>query len=133
VIPFRVDFVAGEPAYEQVVYAAKKAILAEKIRPGQAFPSVRALARELKLHANTAQKVIAHLTSEGLLEVRPGVGTIVVKLLPVSRGERGRLLKRDIEQLTVEAMQLGMSVEELQGAIADRWRVLSKRKVQAGT
>ncbi|MBV8208164.1 MAG: GntR family transcriptional regulator, partial [Acidobacteria bacterium] len=45
----------GESIFDQVVYAAKKAFLSGEFRPGQAFPSVRTLAAELKIHPFTAQ------------------------------------------------------------------------------
>ena len=121
-IPFRLVFQSGIPVHEQVFFAAKRAIISGKLRPGDAFPSVRALSKAMKIHANTAQKVIAQLTLEGLLEVRPGIGTVVVSRPPSSRAERSRILSRDIEHLTVEAMGVGMALEELQDAIAERWR-----------
>ena len=71
-IPFRVQFRPGLPLYEQVVYAATKAMLSGRMRPGDAFPSVRALSRELKINPNTAHKVITQLIAAGLLESRPG-------------------------------------------------------------
>ena len=78
----------------------------------------------MKIHANTAQKVIGQLTGEGLLEVRPGIGTVVTQP-PAPRAGRGRLLARDVEQLAVQSMQIGMSLEELQAAIAECWRNLA--------
>jgi len=124
VIPFRLIPQPGVPIADQVVFAAKKAMFSGKLRPGDAFPSVRALSRAMKIHANTAQKVIGQLTAEGLLEVRPGIGTVVTQP-PAPRGGRGRLLVRDVEQLTVQSMQIGMSLEELQATIAECWRNLA--------
>jgi GntR family transcriptional regulator len=111
------------------VFAAKKAMFSGKIRPGDAFPSVRALGRAMKIHANTAQKVIAQLTAEGLLEVRPGIGTVVAQP-PAARAGRSRLLARDVEQLTVQAMQLGISLDDLQISLAECWRGLHKEDGQ---
>ena len=45
-IPFRLSFEPGVSLYEQVVYAAKKAIISGVMRPGDPFPSVRALSKE---------------------------------------------------------------------------------------
>ena len=81
-IPFRLTFQPGTSIYEQVVYAAKKAMIAGQLRPGDPFPSVRALGRELKINPNTAHKVVSHLMSEGMLEVMPGIGTVVRLTLP---------------------------------------------------
>ena len=124
-VPFRLIPQPGIPIAEQVVFAAKKAMFSGKLRPGDAFPSVRELGRAMKMHANTAQKVIAQLTSEGLLEVRPGIGTVVVPP-PAARAGRSRLLARDVEQLTVQAMQFGLSLDELQASLAECWRGLQK-------
>jgi len=108
-----------------VIFAAKKAIFSGRIRPGDPFPSVRALGRAMKIHANTAQKVIAQLTADGLLEVRPGIGTVVAQP-PAARAGRSRLVAPAVEQLAVQAMQLGLSLDELQTAVAECWRGLHK-------
>ncbi len=126
-IPFRVELVPGEPVYEQVVFAAKKAILAGRLQPGDAFPSVRLLAKAVKIHANTAQKVIAELVGEGLLEVRPGIGTVVTTGANISKRERGKLLHREVESLVVEALRLGMQREELLAAVEAGWHALSNQ------
>ncbi len=126
-IPFRVELVPGEPVYEQVVFAAKKAILAGRLQPGDAFPSVRLLAKAVKIHANTAQKVIAELVVEGLLEVRPGIGTVVTSGSTISKRERGKLLHREVESLVVEALRLGMQREELLSAVEAGWHALSNQ------
>jgi GntR family transcriptional regulator len=123
-VPFRLVPLSGIPIAEQVAFAAKKAIFSRKLRPGDAFPSVRALARAMKIHANTAQKVIAQLAAEGLLEVLPGIGTVVAQ--PAApRSGRARLLAREVEELAVRAMQIGVSLEELQSAVNECWRSLA--------
>ena len=91
---------------------------------------MRALSKAVKIHANTAQKVITNLTAEGLLEVRPGIGTVVVSRPPASRAERTRLLGRDVEQLAVEAIRLGLTLEDVQAAFVEHWRKL-QREAQA--
>ena len=125
-IPFRCELEAGSPAHEQVAFAARKAIVSGKLRPGDAFPSVRALSKAIKIHANTAQKVVGQLIAEGLLEVRPGIGTVVCPLSNGARADRSRLLTRDVEQLAVEAMQLGLTLEEVQSAVSATWRRLRR-------
>ncbi|HWR37458.1 MAG TPA: GntR family transcriptional regulator, partial [Clostridia bacterium] len=78
-IPFRLDFRPGVSLYEQVVYAAKRAIISGQLRPGDPFPSVRLLSKELKINPNTAHKVVTHLIADGLLEALPGIGTVVAR------------------------------------------------------
>ncbi len=123
-IPFRVQFRPGVSLYEQVVYAAKKAIVAGHLRPGDAFPSVRSLSRELKINPNTAHKVVQALISDGLLETRTGIGTVVSELPSATARQRAQLLSREIEQLVVEALKLGLTLDSTLDAVTDHWRRL---------
>lgn len=124
-IPFRLSFQPGQSLYEQVVFAAKRAIVAGQLRPGDAFPSVRALSRELKINPNTAHKVVTHLTQEGLLEVRPGLGTVVAEPQGATRAERSRLLEGEVERLVVEARQLGLDLDDVLNAVDQHWKRLN--------
>jgi GntR family transcriptional regulator len=126
-IPFHVDFKPGAAIYEQVVYAAKKAMMAGQLRPGDAFPSVRTISRELKINPNTAHKVITHLVLSGLLEVRSGAGTFVANRPQASRAEKTQLLERQVEQLVVESKRLGIELEDLQEAVDKHWKRLKLR------
>jgi len=128
VIPFRVDFRPGIPLYEQVVYAAKKAMISGQMRPGDPFPSVRILSKELKINPNTAHKVVVHLVAAGLLETRPGIGTVVAELQEGRKIERTQLLGYEIEQLAVEAKKLGIPLEEVVTSISEHWKKLSGRE-----
>jgi GntR family transcriptional regulator len=124
VIPFRLVFQPGVSLCEQVVYAAKKALVSGQLRPGDSFPSVRALGKELKINPNTAHKAVTQLVQEGLLEVRSGTGTVVAQPPPASQTQRGRLLRHELEKLVVEAMKLGMTLEEVGKALDENWRRL---------
>ena len=120
-IPFRVAFRPGASLYEQVVYAAKKALVSGQLRAGDPFPSVRMLSAELKINPNTAHKVITQLLAEGMLEVLPGIGTVVAAPAASSAAERGRLLRTELEQLVVQAKKLGLSLEDVTEAVSDHW------------
>jgi GntR family transcriptional regulator len=128
VIPFHVDFAPGSPLYEQVVYAATKAIISGQLRPGDDFPSVRALSRELKINPNTAHKVVSCLVDAGLLEIRPGSAPVVAKRPASTKAEKTNLLHNEVEQLVVEAKRLGIDVDDLQNAIAKHWARLNSRR-----
>jgi GntR family transcriptional regulator len=126
VIPFRLAFEPGFSLYEQVVYAAKKAVVSGQMRPGDPFPSVRTLSKALKINPNTAHKVITHLIAEGILEVRSGIGTVVAEPAASTAAERGNLLKKELEQLVVEAKQLGLGLDDVTSAVARHWENLEK-------
>ncbi len=123
-LPFRVELRAGESPYRQVVYAATRAVVAGELEAGSAFPSVRELSQALKINPNTAHKVVAELVRSGVLEVRPGIGTVVRAGRRRSSEERRQLLSREVEQLVVEARRLGLREDELVAAVSARWREL---------
>jgi GntR family transcriptional regulator len=132
VIPFRVAFEPGLPIHEQVAFAAKKAMLSGQMRPGDPFPSVRAVSTALRINPNTAHKVISQLITDGLLEVRPGIGTVVAEPRTPRRKERERLLTPEIDRLAVEARRIGASLDELRELIETRWRKLQHRTEEGG-
>jgi GntR family transcriptional regulator len=127
VIPFRVHFRPGVSLYEQIVYAAKKAVISGQLRPGDPFPSVRTLSKELKINPNTAHKVVVHLVIAGLLETRPGIGTVVAVLPASSAAERTQLLGSEIEQLVVKAKKLRIGLDDMVASISAHWKRLGGR------
>jgi GntR family transcriptional regulator len=125
VIPFGVQFRAGVSLFEQIVYASKKAMIAGQLRPGDPFPSVRTLSKELKINPNTAHKVVAYLVNEGFLETRPGIGTVVAALPDASQKERTELLGHEVEELVVNARQVGIELDEMLSCLTVHWQRLS--------
>ncbi|HMF79006.1 MAG TPA: GntR family transcriptional regulator [Bryobacteraceae bacterium] len=123
-MPFRLSFEPGISLYEQVVYAAKKAIVSGQMQPGDPFPSVRVLSTALKINPNTAHKVVGHLVAQGVLEVRSGIGTVVAERMGSTAVERSNLLKKELEQLVVEAKKLGLDLDEVTAALTQHWQRL---------
>jgi GntR family transcriptional regulator len=131
VIPFRVALKPGQPLHEQLAFAARRAIVGGRLKPGDPFPSVRALSLALKINPNTVHKAVGQLTAEGLLAVMPGIGTVVADARAGTRQERERLLKAEAEILVVEAKRLGLSLEQVKSAVETHWRRLSGNKEEA--
>ena len=123
-LPFRVGLRPGESAYRQIVFAATRAVLAGELPAGTPFPSVRELSQALKINPNTAHKVVAELVNVGLLEVLPGIGTVVARGRIGSAEERRALLSDDVEKLVVEARRVGLDLEEVVNALTERWTEL---------
>ena len=98
-LPFVIELKPGLPIAEQVIFAAKKAVVAGQIKPGDAFPSVRQLSLELKINPNTAHKVVAALVAEGVLVTTPAVGSIVAERAAGDRRERAELLGAELERV----------------------------------
>lgn len=123
-LPFDVVLHPGESPARQIVYAATKAVVSGELPAGAPFPSVRELSQALKINPNTAQKVIAELTRDGLLDVRPGIGTVVTAGRKASAAERRQLLSHQVEQLVVEAKRMGVTKAEVIGAVGAQWSTL---------
>lgn len=124
-LPFSITLAPGQSPFRQVVYAATRAIVAGQMPSGTAFPSVRELSQALKINPNTAHKIVAELVRMGLLEVRPGVGTVVALPPDTSPAARRALLTEQTEALVVEAKRLGLSREEVLAAFNAQWDALS--------
>ena len=127
-LPFSVTLRAGVPIHDQVVYAVTRAIVAGQLRPGDPFPSVRALSQELGINPNTAHKIVATLIAEGLLTVRAGVGTVVGDPPPDRGAPRREALDADVERLVVEAKRSGMSLRDLMTAVRRHWQGMRTRE-----
>ena len=122
----------GQPIVEQLLFAAQKAFLSGEYQPGQAFPSVRALAADLKIHPNTAHKVVQHLIQERWLEVHPGIGTVVAVPPRARIGDRQRLLQEEVEQLVVEAHRVGVRLQDVIEAISKEWSKIDQAREANG-
>ncbi|HEX5473496.1 MAG TPA: GntR family transcriptional regulator [Vicinamibacterales bacterium] len=126
-LPFTIALHAGEPVYEQVTYAVKQAVVTGQLRAGDAFPSVRELSRELKINPNTGHRIVALLVDEGLLTVRPGIGTVVGAGHPADPAERRRVLVDAVERLVVEGRHAGVSLADLIAAIRRAWSQTNRK------
>ena len=121
---FPIDFKAGVPVYEQVLYAARKAIVSGELKPGDDFPSVRALSAEYRINPNTVQKALTALKHEGLIESVPGVGNRVIAAPKATAREKDRLLEEQLERVALRAKQLGLSISQVTDALRAHWKNL---------
>jgi len=120
-LPFSISFQAGLPVYKQIIFAVKKAIVIGQLVPGDRFPSIRQMSQELRINPNTAQKVVRGLVEEGLLQVEPGVGTVVGRSPAPSTAQKKKLLEDQLGQLVVEARKMALSKEDVLEAVNDLW------------
>jgi GntR family transcriptional regulator len=120
-LPFSIFLRPGASIHEQVVYAVRRAVVTGQLRPGDPFPSVRALSVALKINPNTAHRIVATLTDEGLLVVQPGIGTAVGESRSGGSAARRAVLEHDAERVVIGARRAGVSLQELMTAIKRHW------------
>jgi len=112
---FQIDPSDPTPLYAQLERAIRLGIATGRLQPDTQLPTVRQLAVELGINANTVAKVYRDLERAGLLETRRGIGTFVKTLradaMPVK--ERERLLKDLADRFLAETAMQGFSTDEL--------------------
>jgi GntR family transcriptional regulator len=86
---------------------------------------VRALSLALRINPNTAHKIVAALVEDGLLEVRPGIGTVVTDVLQRRGGSPG--LDEEVERLVIEARRSGLTLQQVITVVRDHWARTSRR------
>jgi GntR family transcriptional regulator len=126
-LPFTIVLRSGLPVHDQVVFAVERAMVSGQLRAGDAFLSVRALSQELRINPNTAHRIVATLVTQGLLEVRPGTGTMVAKPPGGTAAQRRALLTEDVEHLVVQARKFALEEEDVVGAVREQWQRLDQR------
>ena len=103
------------PLYAQLERGIRLGIAVGRLRPDAQLPTVRQLAVDLRINANTVAKVYRDLERAGLVETRRGVGTFIKSPLP----ETPRLTRRELQlrqladRFLAEAAEQGFSMQEL--------------------
>ncbi|MEJ7819032.1 MAG: GntR family transcriptional regulator [Rubrobacteraceae bacterium] len=109
-----VDGRSGVPIYVQIVDGVRHAVEVGSLVAGDRLPTVRALAEELTIAPNTVVKAYNELQRGGLIESRPGVGTVVARGVDeVAREVRMEAFFERLEVLVRDAVGLGISQDEL--------------------
>ncbi|MCL6560804.1 MAG: GntR family transcriptional regulator, partial [Firmicutes bacterium] len=116
-LPFHIKFDSGIPIYVQLKEAIKLAIATGEYPPGSQLPTVRQLAVELKINANTVSRVYMELESEGVLSTRQGKGTFVREHPEISDAVRKNSLNEILDEVIVRTSALGFSPKELLNAL----------------
>jgi GntR family transcriptional regulator len=112
-LPFLLHLRDGEPVSDQILRAAHRALASGELREGDLFPSVRALAQELKISPTTAQKVMQQLKDRGFLISRPGIGMVIQTPALPPLDQRLALLEPTARRFLDEARSLHLTLEEI--------------------
>ncbi len=125
----RINFKSGKPVYLQLVDQVKAAAASGALQPGDALPSIRPLAEELRLNRNTVAKAYAELESLGVIETVPGKGCFLKENhSPLRKEVRRKLLIEEIDQAIVMAHHLQVPGPEFLELVQERMDALEDKR-----
>jgi GntR family transcriptional regulator len=125
----QINFKSGMPIYLQIVDQVKAAASSGELRPGEALPSIRPLAEELRVNRNTVAKAYTELESQGVIETLPGRGCFLKENHSGLRKEvRRKLLIEEIDQVIVQAHHLQVPRGEFLELIHERFEALDDKR-----
>ena len=109
---------SGVPIYQQIAEQMKTDILAGKLKEGEYLPSIRGLAKDLKISVITTMKAYELLETEGLVTAAQGKGFYVnAQDSEMLREQHLRRVEEALQQAISAAEIAGMTDEELQGTL----------------
>ena len=125
----QINFKSGMPVYLQIVDQIKAAAASGALQPGEALPSIRPVAEELRVNRNTVAKAYAELESLGVIETLPGKGCFLKENhSPLRKEVRRRMLVEEIDKAIVMAHHLQVSSPEFLELIHGRMQALDNKR-----
>lgn len=109
----------GRPIYPQLMDEIRFRIITEVYKAGDKIPSVRELAVEAKVNANTMQKALTELEREGLVFTSRSTGRTVTEDTEKIRLIRKEMAEKEIDRFVAYMQGLGFTLEEIQTLIAE--------------
>lgn len=114
----RIDPRSPVPLYAQISARLRVAIAAGELKPGEALPSVRHLAAQLRINPATVVQAYRELESEALVATRQGAGTFVQEVSPERLNtDRIAEARRLVREMLADAGRLGISAADLRAAV----------------
>ena len=112
---------SGTPIYRQIIDQVRLGVATSALVAGQSMPSVRALAEEHLVNANTVVKAYAELVRDGILESHHGKGFFVAEKRQIfSRAERMRRLRQAVEAFVHESVFLDFTPDEIRQVVNEK-------------
>jgi GntR family transcriptional regulator len=110
------------PIYAQLDRSLRAAIATGRLKPGDQLPTVRQLAVDLRVNANTVARVYADLERAGVIGTRRGVGSFVAAAGadPRPADDKARNLRTFVTRVLADAAAAGFTVDDVVGALIER-------------
>jgi len=119
-----IDTRDATPIYAQLERGLRASIATGRLRPGDQLPTVRQLAVDLQVNANTVARVYAELERAGVIETRRGVGSFVSATPAQAHPprDRDRRLRAFVTRVLADADAAGFTLEDLVTALGNHTR-----------
>ena len=131
---FQLDFKSGKAVYLQLVEQVRVAAASGSLRAGDALPSIRPLAEDLRINRNTVAKAYAELESQGVIETVAGKGCFIrAGSSPLRKDVRRKLLADKIDDAVVHAHHLQIGRREFVSLAEERFDALGDMRARANT
>jgi GntR family transcriptional regulator len=125
----RINPAEATPIWKQIEDEVRRLIAANVLPPGSVVPSVRDLARQLRINPGTVAKAYNVLTDAGVLEVKRGEGTFVREQQPtIRKSERARTFADAAMKYASTAVLLGAPLDEAEEQLRIAYERLGKSR-----
>ncbi|MCL2119425.1 MAG: GntR family transcriptional regulator [Planctomycetaceae bacterium] len=119
------DYHSSEPLTQQVVLQIKRLVVTRSLKPGEKLPSVRQLAKDLKLNPTTTGRVFSQLAKEGVVIQRPGLGVFVAEgPCPFSAEYIHDSLSHQALSFLVEGLRFGLNYPDIRAILDQQYKGL---------
>ena len=128
-IEFHLDSRSGVSPYLQLIHQVRQALRLGLLREGDQLPTVKDVSAGLAINPNTVLKAYRELEYQGLIAVRPGVGTFVIKTLSDASLAAHGPLRRELLLWLQKARLAGLDDESIEALFRDTFRAAARENV----
>jgi GntR family transcriptional regulator len=131
-VTFQLNFKSGKPVYLQIVDQVKAAAASGALRGGEALPSIRPLAEDLRVNRNTIAKAYLELENQGVIQSVPGKGCFLsTNNSPFKKQVRLQLVTDEIDAAVVQAHHLQITRGDFLRIAEERYDLLADKRAEA--
>jgi GntR family transcriptional regulator len=124
----QLNFKSGKPVYLQVVDQVKAAAASGALRAGEALPSIRPLAEELRVNRNTVAKAYTELEGQGVIETVAGRGCFLKENhSPFRKEVRLKMVAAEVDAAIVQAHHLQVDDKDFLNLVKERLEAFEQK------
>ena len=106
---------SGKPIYEQITGQIKNMIMSGELKPGDALPSMRLLAKELRISVITTKRAYEDLERDGFITTMVGRGSFVAESnMEILKEEQLRIVEQKLQEAVDQGRKSGVTLAEMQ-------------------